>query len=60
MLVTLKTEQIEGTGWKDNNLRNNKHRILRMRNKTYLLQQQSYGKVAKDSFLITDKKVQCS
>lgn len=33
-LVTLKTEQIEGHGWKDNNLRKNDCRFLRMRNKS--------------------------
>lgn len=30
LLVTLKTEQIEGHGWKDNNLRNNDSRFLKM------------------------------
>lgn len=34
LLVTLKTEQIEGHGWKDNHLRNNDCGFLRMRNKS--------------------------
>jgi len=33
-LVTLKTEQIEGHEWKNNNLRNNDCGFLRIRNKS--------------------------
>lgn len=45
-LVTLKTEQIEGCGWKNNNLKSKRLYFLKNENEEQL-QQQNYGKVTR-------------